>query len=372
MDQASSSSASNTSQQPSPRFDAHSPFLRDLRARTDDYFKGPGAPLRDPPLMYVKTFVILAWFALSWALLVFAASNAWQAILLSISLGLAGGAIGMNIQHDGNHGAFAKNRWISRAAGRMLDFMGVCSFIWRQRHNAVHHPFTNVQGVDEDLDFGAIARLAPTQPRRPWHAYQHVYLWVLYGFLLPKWAFYDDFVIYRTRKIGHHNALAFSPKETVAFVGWKLFYVGWSLVIPAFFHPIHIVLACHLIGVMTLGVTLASVFQLAHVVEEANFPKQGDIAITTDWGAHQLNTTVDFARNNIPLTLFLGGLNYQVEHHLFPKICHIHYPALSLIVEEVAKKHGIQYRHNKTFREAIASHFRLLRKLGQPEYAPAS
>lgn len=351
------------------RFADHGAFLAELKARADTYFEVTGQRRRDLPRMYLKSAVILTWFAGSWALLVFAATEAWQAVLLSMSLGLSIAAVGMGVQHDGNHGAYSKHAWVNRVFGASLDVMGVCSFIWRQKHNVIHHTFTNIRGVDFDLDFGVIARLSPEQRCRWGHRFQHIYLWFLYGFLLPKWVFYDDFVILRTRQMGPHRLPRLGRRETAFFWAAKLFFVGWSIVVPALFHPIWQVALFHLIAVFTLGVTLSSVFQLAHCVGEAGFPPApiGDARIEKEWAAHQMETTVDFARDNAVLTWFLGGLSYQVEHHLFPKVCHIHYPALSYIVEEVAAKHGVPYRSSPTLRDALASHYRHLRDLGRPD-----
>lgn len=339
-----------------------------LKARADAYFEGIAAQRRDLPSMYLKTFVILTWFTSSWAILVFVATTWWQAGLAAMSLGLSIAAIGMSVQHDANHGGYSKAAWVNRTLGFTLDVMGVCGFIWRQKHNIIHHTFTNVEGIDFDLDFGIIARLTPEQRRRPWHRYQHLYIWFLYGFLLPKWVFYDDFVILRTRKMGPHKLPRLNRTEKALFVGWKVFFVGWSIVIPSLFHPIWQVAVFHLVAVFTLGVTLSTMFQLAHCVGEAEFPEPAPSGerMKQEWAAHQVETTVDFAPKSALLTWFLGGLNFQVEHHLFPKICHLHYPALSRIVEEESIKHGVKRRENITFARAVASHFNHLRKLGQP------
>lgn len=349
------------------RFGHGGAFFDDLRRQVDVYFEGSGRRRRDLPAMYLKTAVILGWFVGSWVLLVFFATAAWQGVVLAVSLGLSIAAIGMGIQHDGNHGGYSSRPWVNRAMGLTLDVMGVCSFYWRQKHNVIHHTFTNVEGVDFDLDFGSIARLSPDQPRRPWHRFQHYYLWLLYGFLLPKWVFHDDFVLLSSGLAGPHRLPRPSRWDVGMFYGAKVFFVAWSLVVPALFHPIWQVLLFHLIAVVTLGVTLSSVFQLAHCVDSADFPRAPESGgvVCDDWAAHQVDTTVDFAHDSRLLTWFLGGLNYQVEHHLFPKVCHLHYPALSKIVQETAARHGVRYRKNVTLRSALAAHFRHLKKLGE-------
>jgi linoleoyl-CoA desaturase len=355
------------------RFGHGGAFRSALKEASDAYFATAAWPRRDIPAMYLKTAIILTWFVGSWVLLVFYATRAWQGVALAMSLGLSVAAIGMSVQHDANHGGYSRHAWVNRAMGFTLDVMGVCGWFWRQKHNVIHHTYTNVRGVDFDLDFGDIARLSPDQPLRPWQRYQQYYLWVLYCFLLPKWVFHDDFVLLRTRRAGLHSLPPMGRGEVALFYGWKVFFVGWSLVIPSLYHPVWQVLLFHLLAASTLGLTLSSVFQLAHCVDAAEFPEvpHDGAVVNTDWAAHQVSTSVDFAKDNRLITWFLGGLNYQVEHHLFPKVCHLHYPALSRIVAETAAKHGVRYRSYGTLREALASHYRHLAHLGHTPPAPA-
>ena len=358
---------------PSPiRFADRGVFSRELEASAGAYFEDAGRRRRDLPRMYLKTLVILTWFVGSWAVLVFVASSGWQAALAAISLGLSIAGVGMSIQHDANHGAYSKHGWINRTFGWTLDVMGVCSFIWRPKHNTAHHTFTNVAGVDFDLDFQPLARLSHDQPLRWWHRYQHVYLWFFYGFLLPKWVFYDDFVILKSRLIGVHKLPRPSRKTLAGFVLAKVFFVAWAIVVPALFHPLWQVLVFHFLAAFTLGVTLGTVFQLAHCVGDVTFPAGPAVGqkMKTDWATHQLATTMDFGRASGLLTWFCGGLNYQVEHHLFPKVCHLHYPALSRIVADVAQRHGIEHRTKSTFGAALLAHFQHLHAMGRASPAP--
>ena len=355
-----------------PRFAGRGAFTRELEAETTAYFEGSGRARRDSPKMYVKGVVMMAWLVGSWTLLVFYARNGVEATICALSVGLAIAGIGMSVQHDGNHGATSKHAWVNRLFGCGLDFMGVCSFIWRQKHNICHHTFTNIQGVDHDLDFGSLARLSPEQPRRPWHRWQHLYLWFFYGFLLPKWVFHDDFVVLRGRFIGGHALTPPSRAKLAAFAGWKIFFVTWAIVIPAFFHPLWQVLVFHLVACFALGATLGTVFQLAHCTRDAEFPAATAGRSMGEWTVHQLATTVDFGRSNPILTWFVGGLNFQVEHHLFPKVSHVHYPALSRIVERLAAKHGLQYRSQPSFFGAVIAHLAHLRDLGRPVVDPVA
>ena len=351
---------------PRIRFRERGAFARDLDTEVDAYFADSGRSRRDAPRMYLKTAIILAWFVGSWVVLVFFAATWWQGVLAAMSLGLSVAAVGMSVQHDANHGATSSHRWVNRLFGATLDVMGVASFIWRPKHNVFHHTFTNVAGVDYDLDFGVLARLSPEQPRRAWHRWQHVYLWGLYGFLLPKCVFYDDWFIVKRKVIGRHALPPQSRGAMVGFFAWKLFFLGWAVVIPAIFHPILYVVLFHFLAAFTLGATLGTVFQLAHCTGEAEFPAApvGGL-MPTDWAEHQLATCVDFAGDSKAVSWFVGGLNFQVEHHLFPKVCHVHYPALARIVTAVAAKHGLRRRSHGTLGRAMSSHFAHLRFLGK-------
>lgn len=110
---------------------------------------------------------------------------------------------------------------------------------------------------------------------------------------------------------------------------------------------------------------------VAHVVEGADQPLPDDRGVIhTDWAVHEVLTTANFARNNRLLNWYIGGLNFQIEHHLFPHICHIHYRHIAPIVERTAKEYGLKYNEKPTFRAALASHVRRLRELGRPKLVP--
>ena len=347
------------------RFARKSAFHQDLCRRVDAWLAEPGRSAKDAPAMYGKTLTILGWFGTSWAWLVLGSPPAWLAVLLAISIGLSVAAVGMCIQHDANHGGYSRHPWVNRALGWSLDAAGASSFVWKTKHNTLHHAFTNVSGHDDDVSIGALGRWTPDQPRRALHRFQHIYTWALYGFLLPKWVFFDDFRNLLTRRVGAHALPRPSVREWVELILGKIVFVAWSLALPMIWHPVGHVLVGFFLMCFTVGVTLSVTFQLAHCVEEADFPPPpADGRVPTDWAEHQLQTTVDFATHSRLLTWFMGGLNFQVEHHLFPRVCHLHYPAIATIVTKTAEDHGLRRKSTRTFRAAIASHYRLLRRLG--------
>ncbi len=316
--------------------------------------------------MFAKTGLILAWFAASYLLMVFVATELWQGLLLSVSLGLAMAGIGFSIQHDANHGGFSESNRTNRLFALTLDLLGGSSHYWTLKHNVVHHTYPNLAGLDDDIDLGPLARLAPLQRRRGWHRHQALYIWALYAMLAFKWHFFDDFRALVTGRIGVHRVPRLRTGSLVTIIAGKIVFFSWALALPLMLHPVGTVVLFFAITSMTLGFTLAVVFQLAHCVEEAGFPSawRASGKLEVDWATHQMDSTVDFARNSRWLTWYVGGLNLQIEHHLFPRVCHVHYPRIARIVEKTCGEFGIRYRTNATLSGALRSHWRWLDRMG--------
>lgn len=351
------------------KFSGTDAFQKALKSRIDRYFQFTKRSPRDCPQMYLKTGLVLTWFFTAYALLVFAPLAWWAAIPVAVLLGLAMSAIGFNIQHDGGHRAYSRHNWVNSLMAKTLDLLGGSSYVWNHKHNTVHHTHTNITGHDDDIEVGVFARMSPHQKRYPFHKYQHIYLWLMYGFLPVKWQLFDDYYNIARGKIGAYRFARPKGKDLAVFIAGKLVFYSLAFAIPLLAgHSIGMVIAFYILANWVNGILLATVFQLAHVVEEAGFPMPDDTTgkMPTHWAVHQVETTVDFARGNRVLCWFLGGLNFQVEHHLFPRICHIHYPKISRIVENVCKDFGVRYNAHKGFWSGVASHVRWLRQMGQP------
>jgi linoleoyl-CoA desaturase len=356
---------------PKLKFDKSDRFIRELRKRVDAYFESTGRRKRDSVRMYFKTATILAWFAAAYLLLLLVVHSWWLILPLAVVLGVSIAAIGFNVQHDGGHKAYSDRQWVNKMMAMTLDLMGGSSYLWDWKHNSIHHTYPNIDGHDDDIDVGILGRLSPQQPRYWFHRLQGIYLWGLYGFLAIKWHFWDDFYNVAIGRIGGHKIPRPRGKDLAVFIGGKVIFFSMAFVIPMMLHPWWAVLSVYAIAAFCSGVVLSIVFQLAHCVGEAQFPvpmaqSDGSERMEADWALHQVQTTVDFARNNRFLCWFLGGLNFQIEHHLFSKICHVHYPAVSKVVEEVCNEFGICYSAHKTFLAALASHYRWISEMGQP------
>jgi linoleoyl-CoA desaturase len=351
------------------KFVAESRFLQEVRRRVDEYFRITGRRQRDCPRMYLKTAIILACGASCYVLLIFFAGNWWLALPLAIALGLSMGAIGFNIQHDGRHHAYSNREWINRLTSLTLDLIGGSSFVWHWKHDIFHHTYVNIKGEDADVDLGYLGRLTPHHERLRLHRWQHFYLWMLYGCMIVKWQLYDDFRdVIRGRIGARHWFPRPRGRELVIFLAGKVSFFTLAFVIPMLLHPAWTVLLLYGVSSFVLGVVMAVVFQLAHCVEKAEFPlpQNGTRRMERCWAVHQVETTVDFARHSPVVSWLLGGLNFQIEHHLFPRICHVNYPGISRVVEETCRDFGVRYSEHASVWAGMASHFRWLRRMGAP------
>ena len=249
-----------------------------------------------------------------------------------------------------------------------LELIGGSSYLWRWKHGIFHHTYVNVAGHDTDIDLAPLARLAPNQRRRAFHRWQHLYLWPLYGLLTIKWQCLDDFRKFLCGRINEHRVPRPTGWELVIFIAGKVVFAALAFGIPMLFHSPAVVLAYYVLSGIVMGLLLSVVFQVAHCVEEAEFPVPPASTGRLDraWAVHQAETSVNFSRRNRLMSWLLGGLNFQIEHHLFPRISHVHYPAISSVVEQTCREFGIRYTVHRSFWAGIGSHFRWLRRMGMP------
>jgi linoleoyl-CoA desaturase len=336
----------------------------------DAYFESNALDSKGGWAMLRKTFTIILWAVTSWALLTFWATTWLDAGLLCVSLGLALAGIGFAVMHDGGHGSYSSSPWLNRLAAGALDAVGGSSYFWHHKHNVLHHSFTNVDGVDDDIDASPFLRMADSQPLRWFHRFQHWYMVPLYGlFFATKWYFVDDARSWLRGEIGAQTVPRPRGWDAVQLVGGKLFFVTWALVVPLLVHsPLSALLAYLLVNAV-LGITLALVFQLAHVVDGATFvptPSPGE-RLARPFVEHQLATTANFAPDHRLVTWYVAGLNFQIEHHLFPRVSHIHYPAIARIVRALCLESAIPYLSHATVWSALSAHVRFMRRIGKGE-----
>ena len=352
-------------------------FSSTVKERVQEYFTSNEISQHANGQMVLKTITLLSLYFGAYAVIIsgnFSLSVMWFMTFL-MGVGMAG--IGFSVSHDALHGAYSSNKKVNKIIGLTFDLMGANGYIWKITHNLVHHTYTNIHGHDEDLEVAEFIRLSPHTEYKPVHRFQHILAFFAYSFATLFWVFIKDYRYFFKASLGPYENKSHPRIEWFTLVVTKLFYYTYMLVIPILLLDITWV---HLIiGFLTLhltaGLILGVIFQLAHVVEETDHPiPNEENMIDEHWAIHEMVTTNNFARNNKLLSWYIGGLNFQIEHHLFPKVCSVHYPAISPIVDQTAKEFGIPYNHHDTFSQAVASHYRTLKKFGDPAftYAPTT
>jgi len=350
--------------------DKNAAFVKELKHRVNQYFKEKGISKKANFSMVFKTIVMVALLVIPYGIMMAnVTSNIWINYLLWAIMGLGVGGIGMSVMHDANHGAYSKNKTVNRIVGRFIDLVGGNATNWKIQHNLLHHTYTNIHGLDQDLNAGVVLRLSPDQKRYRIHKYQHIYAWFLYGLMTLPWMTIKDFLQmneFRKKNLNKGRSRKFW-KEYSLMVAIKMFYYTYIIVLPILFLPSAWwqILVGFVVMHYVTGAILATTFQLAHVMPKTMSPFDiKDNSMEANWFVHQLETTTNFAKNNWLISWYIGGLNFQVEHHLFPNICHVHYKKLSSIVEETAKEYGIVYHNIPTMAKALLEHGRMLKTLG--------
>ena len=342
-------------------------FVRELRGEADAYLAQPRVRRRGLVQLYAKAPIALGLTLASWCVLLFARPGA-AGIALAL-VGLTAGTLltAFVIFHDANHGAYFRSRRSNHLLGWSADvLLGYSSYAWRVKHNVAHHTYTNVEGFDADITQSPFARFLPSEARRSWYRWQHLYIWPMYLVMGLRWQIAGDAAAFGRGRIGQ-SALRF-PRgwDLAGVVGGKLAFAAWAIGIPALFYPWWAVLAAYVGVSAVVSLVMAVTFQLAHCVEEASFTSVAELAgERPNWAVHEVETTVDFCQGSAAMCWILGGLNFQIEHHLFPRVPHTHYPALAPLVREACARHGVRYTAQPTLRAAFRSHYRHLRTMGE-------
>lgn len=346
-------------------------FYSVLTRRVNDYFVQKNISRHANAAMIIKTIAMLAFYFIPYLLIVTATvTHPWMVLLMWCLAGLGVSGIGLSVMHDANHGSYSRNPKVNALLGYSLNLLGGNVMNWKLQHNVLHHSFTNVEGFDEDIESRKVLRFSPHQPLYKHHRYQYIYAWVLYSVMTILWITMKEFrQLARWKNDGIIEAQGRTYKGIMAeLIASKTFYYGYALVLPLLLSPVAwwVTLSGFILMHLISGLILAMVFQPAHVVPSSEYPlpdNQGNIENT--WAIHQLLTTSNFAPTNRLLCWYVGGLNFQVEHHLFPNVCHIHYKKISSIVKDTAQEFGLPYYELPTFRSALQAHGSQLYNLGR-------
>jgi len=345
-------------------------FAINVRKNVNNYFEENKISTKGDAGLVLKTVVMLCLYIVPFVILLTIQMNAWVGLFLSILMGIGVAGIGMGVMHDAVHSSYSDKPWLNKLLGGTLYLLGSNVFNWQIQHNIMHHTHTNINGIDEDINSKGPIRLCEHAPLKRIHKYQYIYAFFFYGLMTLVKLIGDFTQLIRYNKAGITQKKGISPAfEFSKMVVYKLAYLFVIIGLPILLTDFRYwqVLIGFVIMHLTTGCILSTIFQMAHVVEGTDQPMPNEKGIIeNDWSIHQLNTTSDFGRNNRFLNWFIGGLNFQIEHHLFPNICHIHYRNISPIVERTAHECGLKYNLKPTFCNAFGSHVRRLKELGRP------
>ncbi|NJN41075.1 MAG: acyl-CoA desaturase [Flammeovirgaceae bacterium] len=353
-------------------------FFATLNQRVNSYFKTNNISKNANASMVIKTIFMFSLYFVPYFFMVGSGVTSLLVFfILWILMGFGKAGIGLSIMHDANHGSYSQKQWINNVLGASLNIVGGHAFNWKVQHNVLHHTYTNVHEVDEDISPRGIIRMAPESDWKPIHKYQHYYAWFFYGLLTFVWIVFKDYSrLHRYGKDGMvEKQRSTLTKEWILLMITKISYLGYTLAVPIIFTPFtwwQVFLGFFIMHYIA-GFILAVIFQPAHVIEGTEYPvadTEGNLE--NNWAVHQMKTTTNFAHKNRILSWYVGGLNYQVEHHLFPHVCHIHYRDIAPIVKQTAAEFGVPYKSKDTFMDAMKGHFTIMRELGKkPVLSPA-
>jgi linoleoyl-CoA desaturase len=343
-------------------------FYSTLRNRVNDYFTAKEISQKGNASLVVKAVAMLSIYIAPFIFLLTTPVNSWVALLLAVVMGIGEAGIGMAVMHDAAHGSFSDKRWVNQLFSSTMFLLGSNTFNWKVQHNILHHTYTNVYGYDQDIGTKAVIRLCDHAPLKKIHRFQHVYAFFLYGLMTLSKLITDFNQLIEFNQWGMTVKQQASPrKEMIKLMVSKVAYVSIVIGLPLWFTDFHWwqVLIGFAVMHLTAGMIMSTVFQMAHVVEGAKQPlPDSEGTIHEEWAVHQLQSTSDFARHNFLLNWYVGGLNFQIEHHLFANISHIHYPRIAPIVEKTAQEFGLVYNLKPTLMAALSSHRRRLKELG--------
>ena len=342
-------------------------FHKELKQRVNNYFIETKKKSTGNFSLYFKAVLVWTLYVALYVHVVFFTPSTWWAITECFLMGGITAAIGFNVMHDGGHGSFSDSPFWNKIAAFSVNGLGASMLMWNNKHNIVHHTYTNIDGVDDDIEIKPLLRMCPTQKKYKIHRFQHIYVWFLYTLLLIIWVFGTDYTKYFRKRVGSVPIKKFSAFDHFAFWAAKVFYYTFMIALPIYILGFMPWLVGFLVMAMFAGLVLSVVFQLAHTIEETAFPVPTVATndIENEWAIHQIETTANFATKNKLISWLVGGLNFQIEHHLFPKISHVHYPEISKIIKKTCEEFNVKYIEHRKMRHALVSHATYLRRMGR-------
>lgn len=354
-----------------PKFshEQHAEFFVTLKKRVNHYFQQNQFSTTGDQRMIFKTIFMFTLYLTPYFMILFGDfSSGWIYLTLWLIMGFGMAGIGLSIMHDANHGVYSKNKMLNNLMCYSMNLIGSNAFIWKIQHNVLHHSFTNIEGADQDIDISFVMRFSPHQEHRWFHNFQHYYAWILYSWMTLARVFISDFTRIKQYRAMNLVSQKQAKKELRISIMWKLSYFVYILILPILIHPEHwaLFLLSFFMMHFICGFILALIFQTAHVMPSCEYPLMNEEGkIENSWAVHELLTTTNFSPKSRWFSWAIGGLNFQVEHHLFQNISHVHYRDISKIVRQTAEEFGLPYNSEGSFIKAVWNHAKMLRALGK-------
>ena len=345
-------------------------FIHSLRGKVNEYFQKKQISKQGNTNMVFKTVFMFSLFLIPYFIMtsgIFTSTVIFFLLWIIMGFGMAG--IGLSVMHDANHGSYSKNKRINKILGYTLNMLGGNSYLWKIQHNYLHHAYTNIEDADEDINVPVFLRFSPHAEKRSIQRFQHIYAWFFYALATLSWVTTKNFLqFFRYKQKGLIKGDKEFRTELIKEIMWKILYyfifIGIPVMVLSF--SIWIILAAFILMHMIIGLSLGSIFQPAHIMPTSQYPLPDNNGnMENNWAIHQLLTTSNYSPENRIFSWFIGGLNFQNEHHLFPNICHIHYYHISKIVRQASADFGIPYNTQPSFIRAIWNHIKMLKHLGK-------
>jgi len=295
-----------------------------------------------------------------------------SSIMVAMLLGLAQAFIGLNVQHDANHGAASRNPWVNDLFGFGADFIGGSKWLWMEQHTT-HHAFTNHAEKDPDSFSAEPMMLFNDYPldhpaRKFYHKFQAF-------FFLPALSFYWISSVFNPQilDLKHRGAEGvgiqmendFIKKRKVFAIGIRLLYIYWNVVTPFKFHKWNVAISHILLMGISESLVLSLLFSLSHNFEHSDrdptehFRKTGQ---SVCWMKSQVETSSTYG--GFVSGCLTGGLNFQIEHHCFPRMSSAWYPFIAPTVRKVCQKHGVRYAYYPYIWQNVFSTFKYMHLAG--------
>ena len=347
---------------------AEEPFYTEIRQAVQAYLSGKSRYANTTVLVKGVVYALLVVISYAWLL---HAHTYLQLQFAYWAFGFSSILCALNFAHDAAHHALTGKKKLDNIIFELVfNWQGANGYLWKIRHNHSHHAYPNVDDCDADLQVNGLIALSPNQQLRWFHRYQHIYAPFAYMFYTLLWVFYKDIVLFLQRKQANIIFRKHPAGEWIKFVLYKILYIGMYILVPCYVTGMELkwVVIGFVLMHFILSLFLLFTFLISHYVEGIVFTNPGDDGtLNNSWARHQINVSVDFHAERLWAGCIFGGFNAHVAHHLFPNVCHVHYPRITRLIKKKLKKYDVTYRE-VNYLGGIASHLRFIKMMGRGKF----